>query len=243
MRLIALTAFAAIALAACSPPAEKAAAPGASEQAAATAQPQVQAPAGEYKLDPNHASLAFRVNHVGLSNYTARFTRFDGTVNFDPANPTATTVAFTVNPGSVATDAPSPADYRASHAPRGRNYPSWNEDLARSPEFFNAGQFPEATFRSTRVEQTGPGTARVTGDLTLRGQTHPITLDVSLVGSTADRFGGGPAIGFSATGKFNRSQFGFTYPPVPAVGDEVTLQFDGEFVRPPPAPQGAKAKN
>jgi polyisoprenoid-binding protein YceI len=243
MRHLVLTAIAAVALAACSPPAEKAAAPEAAAPAAQQAQ--VQAPAGAYKLDPNHASLIFRVNHLGLSNYTARFTRFDGTVNLDPANPAATSVTFTVSPGSVSTDTPSPAEYRATHAPRGRPYQSWSDDLARSPEFFNSGQFPEATFRSTRVEPTGPNTARVTGDLTLRGQTHPITLDATLVGSTADRFGGGPAIGFSATGAFSRAQFGFTTPPAQVVGDEVTIQFEGEFTGAPPAPapDGAKTKN
>ena len=211
---------AAMALAACGPAAEKAAENPPEPVAVA-------APAGEYRLDKNHASLIFRVNHLGLANYTARFTSFDATLTLDPANLATTSLAATVSPGSVETD--YPGDYRAGHSDR--PYTGWDDDLARSPEFFNAGQFAEASFQSTGIDQTGPATARVTGDLTLLGQTHPLTLDVTLTGSAAQHpFNQNGAVGFTAIGKFNRSQFGMTYLLQPLyVGDEVTIEFNGEF--------------
>ncbi|MBL8548494.1 MAG: polyisoprenoid-binding protein [Hyphomonadaceae bacterium] len=223
MRKIAfgLLGLAVFGMAACSPPA---APPRAEAPAAAEAPAPIAAPAGDYKLDPNHASLVFRVPHMGLSNYTLRFAKLDADVTFDPANITASTLVATVDPKSIRSD--YPGDYRGAH-PRGP-YRSWDEDLAMSGRFLNAGEHPSITFRSTGIERTGPNTARITGDLTLLGQTHPVTLETRLVGSMANHpaYGGG-AFGVEAKAVFDRTLFGLDY--MAQNGGGVSVEFNGEF--------------
>jgi polyisoprenoid-binding protein YceI len=205
----------------------------------ALAPPAISAPAGTYQLDPNHSSITFRVSHLGLSNYVARFTRYQATLELDPRNLSASSVAAKIDPTSI--HAEFSGDYHA--AVKNTLFRSWSEELAQSPKFFNAGQFPAIQFRSTRVEQSGGGAVRIVGDLLLLGQTHPITLNATLVGSSEKHpFGGGGAIGFSATGSFNRSIFGMNHllqPPM--IGDTVTVQFEGEFrqASPPAATPGS----
>jgi len=225
MRLSVYLIGAAVVLASCSQPS-----PTATEKSqtpAATAAVRIAAPPGRYELDPNHSTLLFRVNHLGVSNYVARFTTFDAKLNLDPADPVASSFVASVDPKSVRTD--YSGDYRASHPESPHR--SWDEDLALSSNFLNAGQHPEIGFRSTRIERRGPDSARIIGDLTMLGQTHPVTLEARLVGSTTARpIYGGAALGVSATGTFKRSQFGMTYllePPL--VGDTITIEFNGEF--------------
>jgi polyisoprenoid-binding protein YceI len=227
-RFLAAAALAGLLLA-CAPPAQQAA--ETTETAAEAAPVQVLAPAGTYALDPTHASLLFKVNHLGLTDYVARFTRYTGTLTFDPANLAASTIAFTVDPSSVRTD--YPGNYRQTHAQSG--FQSWDEDLSRSANFFNTGQFPEASFRSTAVEVTGANTARVTGDLTFLGQTRPVTFEVTYGGSMAQHpYTRAGAIGFTARGTFNRSEFGSRFGLAQGdqpgfLGDAVTIEFAGEF--------------
>ena len=181
------------------------------------------APAGEYRLDPSHADLTFRVNHIGFSMYTARFARWDATLHFDPANPEAMRVEARIDVSSLALPSP-PAGF--------------TEEML-GPQWFDVAQHPQMIFRSTSVEQTGPNTARVTGDLTLHGQTKPVTLEA--------RFNGGYAghpmdphgrIGFSAHGTLKRSEFGIAYGVPPegstmGVFDEVQIVIETEFTGPP----------
>ena len=193
---LAAWAFAALTVAACSQPqAEKKAAEPAAPTAAAPAV-QNTAPPGEYKLDNTHASVTFRVNHLGLSRYTARFTDIAGKLNFDPANPAAMSVEATVDPNSLETDFPL-------------DEPDFDAELT-GPQWLDAGRFPTITFKSTKVEPTGANTAKVTGDFTLHGVTRPLTLDVTFNGGYAA--GGmdpsGARIGFSAKGEIKRSEFG-----------------------------------
>lgn len=190
---------------------------------------QVAAPAGRYQLDPSHASLQLSVKHLGVSNYVMRFTDFDVTVDLDPDDLSASSVSATIDPASIRTD--FSGDYQGTHPDSG--FATWDEDLAKSGNFLNAGEHTSITFTSTRVEQAQDGTLHVTGDLELLGQTKPITLEVAVVGSEqAHPFSGVGLIGFSATGTFNRSDFGMTHlvnPPL--VSDTVTLQFEGEFLQ------------
>jgi len=174
-------------------------------------------PSGTYTLDPTHASVTWKVNHMGLSNYTARFTKFDATLNFDAAKPENSTLSVTIDPKSVRTDYPFPKQE--------------NFDAKIAGEvFLNAEQYPEIKFVSTKVERLTENTGKVHGDLTLHGVTKPVTLDVTLNGAkkTHPMVGGG-ALGFSATTKFNRSDFGVKNM-VPMVGDEVTVQIEAEFL-------------
>lgn len=220
------TSSAAVALAACSQPA-----PPAETQSTAASAPAsvgIKAPAGRYQLDPTHSSLSFSVNHVGLSNYVARFTRYQVTLDLDPENPAGSSVVATIDPTSIRTD--YSADYRALHPDS--KFQTWDEDLAQSDLFFDASRHPQIEFRSTRVEQTVPGVLQIAGDLALLGQTHPVTLEATLVGSSPTHpfYGGGGAIGFSAKGALERSAFGMNHllkPPL--VGDTVTIAFEGEF--------------
>lgn len=235
--------FAASGLSACSQPAPPAPTISPAQAADSTAAPvAIEAPAGRYDLDPDHSSLRFKVNHLGASNYIARFTSFKVTIDLDPENLGASSVVATVDPTSIGVDYFS--DYQALH-PQSK-FQSWREDLAQSGLFFNAGQYPQIAYRSTRVEQTGPGAVRIVGDLTLLGKTHPITLDATLVGSRAVHplYGGGGVIGFSAQGSFERSSFGMNHLLQPLlVGDNVTVMFEGEFRQAVTSPGAAVPAN
>lgn len=227
MRHLALSLTILAALAAC----------GQGQSPAPSAMPaqELTAPAGTYKLDQNHRSLVGKVQHLDLAPYSIRFTRFDVTLMLDPKNLPASSVEVTLDPTSVRTD--YTGDYKGTH--KDTPFDSFEHALATGPKFFNAGQFPAVTFKSTKVEPRGPGRLKVTGDLTLLGQTHPITLDAVVTGQVAEhpRFKA-PALGFSATGTFKRSAFGMDIGVGKFLGDDVTVAFDGELVQqvtPPPA--------
>jgi polyisoprenoid-binding protein YceI len=175
-------------------------------------------PAGTYKMDRAHSSLSWKVNHLGLSNYTARFTRFDATLEIDPARPQSAKVVVTVDPRSIRTDYP----FTESS--------DFDKDLGEGENFFNAKEFTRITFSSTRVERTGKTTARVTGDLTLLGITKPLTISVTLNGAMQHPMAQAPALGFSGIAKLKRSDFGMTFM-LPMVGDEVTLFIEAEFIK------------
>lgn len=216
-----LAVSAAALLTACSPAADKAPA----ADAAATAPVELKAPAGVYVMDPTHASLQWSVAHNSISNYTARFNTFEAKLTLDPANLANSSVEATIDPLSV--DANYPGDYLGTHAATG--FKSFSEDIAKSKNFLNGGVFPQITFKSTQVELTGPRTAKVTGDLTFLGVTKPVTLNATFGGEIEKHpFMQVPAIGFAAEGSFKRSDFGM---PVGPVGDEVTIRFDGEFIK------------
>lgn len=186
----------------------------------------VKAPAGVYKLDPAHATLLWSVKHLGISDYTARFENLEATLNLDPANVEASSIEVTIDPRSV--HAAYPADYKAAHA--NSNFASWSEDISRNPRFLNSDEFSTITFKSTKVEQTGERTAKVTGDLTFLGVTKPVTLDATFNGELESHpFLRVPAVGFSAEGRFSRYEFG--QQPFGPLGEEVTIRFDGEFLQ------------
>jgi len=209
-------------LAACNRPGE---APAPKSDAAVEAPVALKAPAGAYALDPTHATLQWSVLHNTISNYTARFDKVEATLTLDPANLENSKITATIDPTSV--DANYPSDYKASHAATG--FASWNDDIANSVKFLNAKAFPSISFVSTKIEQTGPRTAKVTGDLTFLGQTRPVTLDATFNGEIERHpFAQVPAVGFAAEGRFKRTDFGMAVGPV---GDEVTIRFDGEFIQ------------
>ncbi|MGH8528807.1 MAG: YceI family protein [Nevskiales bacterium] len=238
-RLILIVGATAFALAACSK-SESPAPPAAKPSVAAAPTPapvQITAPAGTYTLDPYHSSISFGINHLGLSNYVARFTRYQATLNFDPANLAASSVTATIEPASVRTD--FSGDYPATH--KDTPYKTFDEALAKDAKFFNSGAFPQITFTSKRVEQTAPGRFTITGDLGFLGKTLPVTLDTTVVGSVAAHpFTQIGAIGFSATTRIKRSEFGMTEY-LQMLGDEVTIRFEGEFHQQAAAPAAAPA--
>lgn len=224
------------ALAACSPKSELSHSPVTESAASAPAASEapVDVPAGAYTLDQSHTSVIFRVDHLGFSKYTARFKQATAQLQFDPANLAASQVTVNVDANSLETDFPDPATH------------DFNAQL-RGEQWLNTAQYPQITFRSTKVEVTGPRTMRIHGELTLRGVPRPMTLDA--------RFNGGYAghpmdrnarIGFSARGTLKRSEFGISFGiPAPGttmgVGDEVEVIIETEFSGPPWADAPADA--
>lgn len=228
MKTAILPAFASLAvLAACSQPASnEAAAPdanAAAPPATAAANP-ADVPAGAYKVDPTHTSVTFTVSHLGFSNYTGQFQKAQINANLDPANPAASSVEATIDPRSLSIPSP-PAGFVAE---------------LTGAQWLDAAKFPAITFKSTKVEATGPNTAKVTGDFTLHGVTKPLTLDVTYNGGYKGMAGMDPQAraGFSASGVFKRSDYGVAYGvPAPGttmgVGDEVKVQIETELNGPP----------
>lgn len=184
----------------------------------------IKAPKGAYKMDPNHASLTFKIDHFGLSHYTARFTKFDASLDLDPAALAKSSITLTIDPGSVRTD--YSGDFKAGH--KDSPYASFDEEIAKGDKFLNGVKFPEITFKSTKVVPAGKG-FKVTGDLSFLGVTKPVTLDAETVGSIEKHpYMGVGVVGFSAHGKFKRSDWGMTGTQM-FLGDEVTIIFEGEF--------------
>lgn len=200
--------------------------PRPAEAAAASAVPPASTltiPAGDYTLDKSHASLIFTVNHLGFSRFTARFTRFDATLRFDPARPTTARVEATIDPRSISAD----------------NAPAGFLESLQGAEWLDAAKFGQMTFRSTHVAAASARRLRVTGDFTLHGVTLPLTLDVAFNGGYAGHpMDPNARIGFSGRGKFKRSDFGIAFGiPAPGsqmgVGDEVEIVLQAEFTGPP----------
>ena len=179
-------------------------------------------PAGSYILDKPHASLIFKVDHMGFSHWTARFTSFDARLQFDPTKPSTDQVKVTIDPLSITPDNPPPGFVAA----------------LQGVQWLNAGQFPQITYRSTRVEAVGKDRLRITGDLTLHGATRPVVLEASYNGG----YIGHPMdpharIGFSAHGTLKRSEFGIDFGiPQPGstmgVSDAVDFTIEAEFSGP-----------
>jgi polyisoprenoid-binding protein YceI len=188
-------------------------------------------PKGNYTLDKAHGSLIFRVNHLGFSNYTARFTRFDASMTFDPANPGSGTLHAVVDATSLQTDFPTPEVI------------DFNQEL-QSAQWLNTAAFPEMRFDSKTIVMSSEHAGVVTGDFTLRGITRPVSLAVIFNGGYA----GHPMdpharVGFSATGTLKRSDFGIDYGiPAPGttmgVSDEVQVIIEAEFSGPALNPAG-----
>ncbi|MEM1419849.1 MAG: YceI family protein [Pseudomonadota bacterium] len=180
-------------------------------------------PSGAYEMDANHASLVWSVSHIGLSDYTAKFIKFDIDLNLDVEDPTKSTVSAVIDPLSVVTNYPGDTDFDAK--------------ISTSDRFFNSGAFPEVTFQSTRVEPTGDTTAKIYGDLTILGVTQEVVLDSQLNGAFETHpFLKKPGVGFTATTTIDRTAFGMDYlvsavpnTDVPIVGATVDVVIQAEF--------------
>ncbi len=187
---------------------------------AATIKPvATQAPAGAYTLDKAHASLILRVDHMGFSKFTARFTHFDVHLQLDPLHPARSRVDATIDPNSIASDNP----------------PDGFLDMLRGVQWLDAGKFPAITFHSTRIVMTGPDTARIIGEFSLHGVTRPMILTAKFNGGYAG-FALDPQarVGFSAHAALKRSDFGIAFGiPAPGtkmgVGDLVDVTIEAEF--------------
>ncbi|WP_082828511.1 YceI family protein [Tistrella mobilis] len=165
--------------------------------------------AGRYTADPAHTQITFTVDHFGFNAYRGIAGGASGTLQIDPADPSKASVAMEVPvDGLVTTSA------------------ELDEHL-RSPDFFDMASHPTITFRSTAVEVDGL-TAKITGDLTLRGVTRPVVLDARFTGAGINPMNQAATIGFEAETTIRRSDFGMTYI-VPMVSDEVMLEIGAAF--------------
>ncbi len=168
------------------------------------------AAAETFTLDPTHTFPNFSLDHLGLSTIHGRFDKTTGKATIDRAAKTGS-LEVVVMTASVNT-----GDSDKGSRPRSR------DDHLRTPDFFNVAEFPQMTFKSTKMNFNGDNPASIEGTLTLLGVTKPLTL-------TVDRFKCNPASGSGkekcggdATAKFKRSDFGMKTG-VPGIGDEVTL--------------------
>ena len=179
-----------------------------------------------YKLDKQHTEVRFTWNHLGMSRQGGRFLDVDGQIDFDPARPDAARVDATMKVTSIST-----------------GIAALDQHLARSKEFFDAGQHPAVTFVSTGVKPTSEKTAEVTGNLTINGITKTVVMEVtwnflgehplSKINAT---YAGVEAVGFSARTQIFRSDWGITRS-IPFVSDELLVTIETEGLKRPPPPR------
>jgi polyisoprenoid-binding protein YceI len=167
-----------------------------------------------WQLDPMHTNAQFTVRHLGISNVQGEFTKISGTVQLDDQDITNSTVSVTIDATSI--------DTRVSR----------RDDDLKSDHFFNVAQFPTITFQSTKVAKSGDG-LKVTGNLTIRGVTKEVTLDVTGPSAPVKAMGG-LRRGAAASTTINRQDFGVAADPG-MVGDQIAIQIDLEMTAPAPA--------
>ena len=169
-------------------------------------------PSGTYDVDPTHAYIRFQYNHLGLSNPTLGFEEFKITMELDNENPVNTTVALDIKTDSVQTG----SDIWHDHITGGK--------------WFDAANNPNITFNSTEVKANDDGTYDLTGDLTVKGETHPVTLKVTVNGAMMHPMANKPVVGITAYGGLKRSTWGLGAN-APFVSDEVKLEVQAEMFK------------
>lgn len=168
-----------------------------------------QAEVKRFTLETPHTQVLFSVNHLGFSHSYGQFREYAGTIDYDTDAPANSKVDVTIKTASIdmGTD-------------------KWDEHL-KSPDFLNVEQFPDMTFKSTKIDVTGQDTANITGDLTILGVTKPVVLATKLNKLGPHPMSGKDHAGFSATTTIKRSDFGMGYG-IPNVGDEVSIIIEVE---------------
>jgi polyisoprenoid-binding protein YceI len=170
-----------------------------------------------FELDPTHTHIGFTARHMMVSKVRGTFSDWSGSVEGDPADPTAARAEASIRTASVNTG----AEDRDKHL--------------RSEDFFHAERYPEMTYRSTTVERIDDSNYKVSGDLTIRDITKPVVLNVEVGEPFEDGFGN-ERLGVSATGKLNRKDWGLEWNMVMEAGrllvsEEARLEIDTELVR------------
>ncbi len=169
------------------------------------------AAAAAYEIDESHSSVAFKVKHF-VSIVRGNFESFKGTVEFDEANPAASSTSVSIDAKTINT----------SNAKR--------DEHLRNPDFFEVEKYPQITFTSTKVED-----GKITGNLTMHGVTKEVVLDYTFNGTATDPWGGQRA-GFSATTEIDRKDFGITFNKVLdngglMLGEKVQIEIEIEAVK------------
>ena len=172
---------------------------------------------GTYAIDPSHSQIGFVARHAMVTKVRGTFNEYEGTGVFDAEDPTRSTLALTIQAASIDT---RNAD-RDAHL--------------RSNDFFDMETYPEITFFSTGVEQVDGDAYRVTGDLTIKGVTKPVTVDFTFTGAAVDPYGN-QRIGLEGTTQVNRKDWGVSWNAAlesggVLVGEKVTLEFEVSAIR------------
>ena len=176
---------------------------------------------GAWVIDPAHSAIGFSARHAMVTKVRGQFSEFDGQATIDSANPAASSVTVVIKTASIDT---RQAD-RDAHL--------------RSGDFFDVETFPEIRFVSTRVARKDAQTWSITGDLTIKDVTKPVTVDFEYTGSATDPFGNKRA-GFEGSVVVNRKDWGLTWNAALETGgvlvsEEVTLEFDISAIASVPA--------
>jgi len=169
--------------------------------------------AGAYKLDSDHGKITWSVDHLGFSTYQGQFVNVQADLVIDPANLSASRLTATI----PLTDVDSNSDGLDRHL--------------QTPDFFDTANHPTATFvsRSVSIDADDANEATVIGDLTLRGVTRPVIMDVEF-NQAGPGMGGSYKAGFDGEATIKRSEFGITFGQQMGLGDEVELHIEGEFI-------------
>ncbi len=169
-----------------------------------------------WQFDPFHTQVEFAVKHLGMMTVRGHFADVHASGTVDPDHPEASSVEVTISAASI------------------RTHNQNRDNDLRSSNFLEVDKYPAIIFKSTSIEAAGQDRYTMTGDLTIKGNTHPVTLNVIRYGEFNDPNMMGHRIAYSAEGKINRKDFGLTFNAVLdgrlVVGDEVQISIEGEFV-------------
>lgn len=179
------------------------------------------AQAASYKLDPSHSTVGFSVRHLVVSKVKGHFGKFEGSFEFDEKKMEVSKVDVKIDAASIDT----------AEAKR--------DEHLNSPDFFDTKKFPEITFKADKASVKKDKPTKISGTLTMRGVSKPVTLDLTYGGSVVDPWGN-EKVGFSMSGKIDRKDFGLTWNKSldkggVAVSDEVMLEIEGEAQKEAPA--------
>jgi polyisoprenoid-binding protein YceI len=177
-------------------------------------QNEARVPAGRYEIDPNHTSITFDIDHFKYTRFTMRFDRKQGQLDWSEGGLDRSTTSVTIDAASIDTNVPL------------------LDKMVKGPDMLDVERNPQIRFVSTRFERTGESRGTLSGDLTIRGVTQPVALDVTFNGFAPDPLTKKDTLGFSAEGRFSRAKFGLStwYP---AVGDDIHVRIQAEFVKTP----------
>jgi len=171
---------------------------------------------GTWQLDPYHTQVEFSAKHLGMMTVRGQFDEVSTTADIDPEHPENASVEATISTASI----------RTNNATR-------DNDI-RSSNFLEIDKYPTMTFKSTSIKPAGPDHYELTGDLTIKGTTRPVTLDVTKYGEFNDSGMMGHRIAYGATTKINRKDFGLSFNAILdgrfVVSEEIQIAIEGEIV-------------
>ena len=163
-----------------------------------------------YTFDPMHTAVRFCWNHLGVSRQCANLTKYEGELQYDEANPEAAALSVKFATAGIETLVPVFTDHM------------------KAEKLFDVAKFPEITFKSTKFQKTGDKAGKVLGDLTVKGVTKPVTLDVTLNFSGAHPMNKKQTLGVGAVTTIKRTDFGVSYA-APMVSDDITIDIQTEM--------------